>query len=151
MLIKDKEVTYKLINDNIKPKTFEKNKYGEVFTPIKLIEEMYSKLPNEIWSNQNLKWFDPAVGIGNFMIVAYYNLMDNLTQITDENARSEHIIKNMLYMSELNPNNTKVIKQIFGDTCNIYEGDTLKIDTVKLWDIEKFDIIVGNPPFNSAK
>ena len=40
-----------------------KNLYGEVFTPIELICEMFDHLPKDIWTNPNLKWLDPANGI----------------------------------------------------------------------------------------
>jgi hypothetical protein len=30
---------------------------------------------------------------------------------------------------------------------NIYEGDTLKMDIMKIWGIDKFDVILGNPPY----
>jgi hypothetical protein len=76
--------------------------------------------------------------------------MENLkTHFPDDIKRKAHIIKNMLYMSELNPKNIKECKQLFGNELNIYEGDTLKMDTSKEFGIKQFDIIVGNPPFNS--
>ena len=56
----------------------EKNLYGEVFTPIYIVEEMLDKLPNPVWSNHTLKWLDPAVGIGNFPICVYLRLMEGL-------------------------------------------------------------------------
>ena len=33
---------------------------------------------------------------------------------------------------------------------NIYNGDSLTLDTLKEWTIEKFDIIVGNPPYQKT-
>ena len=33
----------------------EKQAYGEVFTPIELIEEMLNTLPKSVWKNPNLK------------------------------------------------------------------------------------------------
>ena len=112
---------------------------------------MLDKLPKEVWSNPDLKWFDPAVGVGNFMIFVYYRLMENLkTSFPDDIERKAHIIKNMLYMSELNPVNIKECIKIFGNELNIYEGDTLKMDTFDVFGINQFDIIVGNPPFNSS-
>ena len=77
----------KLINDCLKPKENEKKKFGEVFTPIDFIEnEMLKKIEKyykkkhgiSIWKNKELRWFDPAVGMGNFPIAIYYKLMDGL-------------------------------------------------------------------------
>ena len=125
-----------------------KKQYGEVFTPRPLINEMLDKLPKEVWSNKELKWFDPAVGIGNFMIEIYWRLMDNI-DISDLNERKSHILSNMLYMSELNEENIKECKKIFNEEINIYEGDTLQMPD-DYFPIDKFDIIVGNPPYNEA-
>jgi hypothetical protein len=54
-------------------------------------------------------------------------------------------------MSELNKKNCFITKQIFDINneynLNIYEGNSLEMDTKALWNIEKFDIIVGNPPY----
>jgi hypothetical protein len=41
------------------PSEDEKKLFGEVFTPIPLIEEMLDKLPEEVWTNPDLKWLDP--------------------------------------------------------------------------------------------
>jgi hypothetical protein len=38
------------IERNIKPKKIEKKERGEVFTPMKLVNEMLDKLPKSVWS-----------------------------------------------------------------------------------------------------
>ena len=94
----------------------EKEKNGEVFTPIELINENLDKLPLAVWKNPDLKWLDPANGIGNFPIVVYYKLMEGLKDLPlykDENKRSKHIIEEMLFMIEINNDNVEVCKQIF--------------------------------------
>ena len=52
----------------------------------------------------------------------------------------------------LNKKNCFVIKQIFNINneykLNLYQGDTLNIKT-KTFNIKKFDIIIGNPPYNT--
>jgi len=143
------------INERLKPKDIEKKKFGEVFTPIPLIEEMLDKLPIEVWSNPNLKWLDPANGMGNFMIIIYFRLMKELKDIIfDDEQRKKHILENMLYMSEINKKNCFLTKQIFDINnnykLNIYNGDSLTLDTLKVWNIDKFDIIIGNPPYQAV-
>ena len=59
----------------------EKDEYGEVFTPQILIEEMLDHLPKSVWKNKDLKWLDPANGIGNFPMVAYMKLMEGLKDV----------------------------------------------------------------------
>lgn len=134
-----------------------KNKNGEVFTPIKLIEEMLDKIPDSVWKNPELKWLDPANGIGNFPMVAYQKLLKELPDYYEgENGRyhtiegkKNHIINKMLYMIELDPANVKISRRIFGSSANICcaNFESQKDKYIKQFGIEKFDIIIGNPPF----
>jgi len=102
-LIDNPKELLELITECLKPKDIEKKQFGEVFTPLKLINEMLDKLPIEVWYNKKLKWLDPATGMGNFQIVVYLRLMDSLKEvIIDEKERKKHILENMLYMCELN-------------------------------------------------
>jgi hypothetical protein len=134
----------------LKPKYTEKKKFGEVFTPLELVEQMLDNIPEARWKDPNLTWFDPAAGIGNFMVCVYYRLMKGLvSSFPNEKERQNHIIHNMLFMSEIGAKNVSVCKLIFGDDCNIYHGDTLKIDTKQVWNKSGFDEIVGNPPYNN--
>jgi len=72
-------------------------------------------------------------------------------QIPDGKERRNHIIHNMLYMSELNAKNVFICKHlIFGKDCNIHEGDTLQLDTKKEWGISHFGLTVANPPYQDA-
>ena len=151
-LIDNPKELLELINECLKPKDVEKKQFGEVFTPMKLVNEMLDKLPKEVWKNKNLKWLDPCCGMGNFSIATYLRLMDELKdEIKDVKARKKHILENMLYMSELNKKNVLICKQIFDINneykLNIYEGDSLKVDYYKEFKIKQFNIIMGNPPY----
>ena len=144
------------IESCLKPKEVEKKKFGEVFTPMKLVNEMLDKLPNDVWYNKYLKWFDPANGMGNYPIAVYLRLINTLKDfIPDYNERKIHILENMLYMSELNKKNVYISRQIFDIEnkykLNIYEGSTLELDIKKVWGLDKFDIIMGNPPYQEKK
>lgn len=137
------------IKEYLPIKIKEKNKFGEVFTPITLINEMLDKLDSNVWSNPNLKWLDPANGIGNFPMVVYHRLNNGLSNvIIDEQERKKHIIKNMLYMVELNENNVKISQKIFGQEANIYCGSFLEDGWKDYLGVDMFDVIVGNPPFH---
>jgi len=146
-----------IIRDRLTVREEEKNLYGEVFTPVELICEMFSQVPDEVWKNPDLKWLDPANGIGNFPVVAYYKLMDSLKdKIPSDTQRSKHIIEKMLHMVELNPVNVRVCKKIFKmidpkATPNIVKHDYLTLDSNKSFGIDKFDVIMGNPPWNDNK
>jgi hypothetical protein len=158
----DKLLEY--INENIKPKAQERKEHGEVFTPLLLVIEMLNELDKayikqnngrSIFSERDFRWFDPSVGIGNFPIIVYQRLMEGLKHvISGEEARRKHILENMIYASELTPKNVFIYKKIFcGDSykLNIHEGDTLKMDVRKDFnlppDFKGFDVVMGNPPF----
>ena len=151
----------KIIEDNLTIKKDEKNKFGEVFTPSILINEMIDKLPREVWSNPSLKWLDPANGIGNFPMIVYERLLKELpikytdisgTDIyTDISGKKKWILEHMIYMVEINPKNVKISKKIFGENANISCGDFLMMDVKRETGIDMFDIIIGNPPWNDKK
>jgi hypothetical protein len=134
---------------NLKIKKMEKERYGEVFTPEELINEVLDSLPKGVWSNEKLRWLDPSAGVGNFMIIVYQRLMSGLSgRIKDKNRRSKHIIRNMLYMVEINKNNCKILRDVFGADGNIFCSDFLADGWQKgICDDKCFDCIVGNPPF----
>lgn len=127
-------------------KTLNKEKYGEVNTDFELIIKMLDLIPSNYYKNPKLKWLDPCCGHGYFMIVLFHRLNYSLKDvIPNENSRSNHIIENMLYMVEINPNHVPKLEELFGKSANIYNEDFLDFKK----DMQ-FDIIVGNPPFNSG-
>jgi hypothetical protein len=134
------------INENLKPKEKEKKEYGEVFTPLELVDRLLSKIPDYIWEDPSLKWLDPANGIGNFTIVVYLKLYESLAhKIPDNRKRKKHIIENMLYVCDINKTNNRIFKTIF-DINNEYRMNILNGDFLES-NMGKFDIIVGNPPY----
>jgi hypothetical protein len=160
----------KYINEHLAPKDIERHKYGEVFTPLELVDEMLSKLPEKVWSNPDLKWLDPANGIGNFPIKAflgqdtgeytYTGLFNGLKKkIPDDKKRCKHIIENMLFMIDINSKNNKIAETLFKKLCPEAKPNIEQIDRKNGFlsdkslifnkkNIDKFDIIMGNPPFN---
>lgn len=105
-----------------------------------LVNDMLDTLPAEVWKDKTLKWLDPANGMGNFPICVFLRLFygfrtesgkykgirneganksgidynPGLTKvIIGEEARRKHIVKNMLYMVELNSKNNAIAKNLF--------------------------------------
>jgi hypothetical protein len=165
----DAKKVLEYIKNNLAPKDVERHKLGEVFTPLELVDEMLSKLPDEVWSDSDLKWLDPANGIGNFPIKAifgekgkYAGLDVGLTpKIPDREKRLEHIITNMLYMIDINANNNKQCATLLKKICPNAKPNIEIIDETHGFLTSKpisfgnkeqmeFDIIFGNPPYQSG-
>jgi hypothetical protein len=161
-LIDSPKELLELIHECLKPKEIEKKKFGEVFTPMSFINkdmlgdlEVYykQKYNKNIFEDETLKWGDTTAGMGNILIAIYYKLMDGLkTKIPNEIDRKKHILEKQLFMAEYNKKNCFILKQIFNMNneikLNLYEGDSLQLDIKKEFGIDKFDILIGNPPYN---
>jgi hypothetical protein len=156
--INEPDKLLEFINENLKPKDVEKKVRGEVFTPMKLVGEMLDTLPKEVWKNPDLKWLDPAAGMGNFPVAVYMRLMKGLNGVTgyeNDEKRRKHILENMLYMVEIDKTNVFMTRKIFCGKIyklNIFEGSFIAGEYENIYTTElKFDIIVGNPPYNKNK
>ena len=128
--------------------------YGEINTPFSLINKMLDILPPEVFQNPELKWLDPCCGCGYFMIVVFQRLYYGLKrQIPDDEKRENHIINDMLYMVEINSENKNKLFELFGKNANIIINDFLSNKQNLFTEISgknmDFNIIIGNPPYNS--
>ena len=63
----------------LRNKQTKKEKTGEVLTPLHIVYDMLSKLPMYVWSKKDFKWLDPVVGDGHFVLVAYFILLETLS------------------------------------------------------------------------
>jgi len=154
------DTVMKIINKHLTPKNKQKKMYGEVFTPVELIEMMFDYLPKTVWSNPELKWLDPANGIGNFPIVVFYRLDEGLKSWEpNDTKRRKHIIKNMIFMLEIQSNNTRIARNLFNKLCDDCSPNILTIDSLQMTSDkllakgfpDKYDIIIGNPPFQKGR
>ena len=131
----------------------ERKTKGEVFTPLSLVNEMLDKLPVKVWSDKDLKWLEPAGGFGNFIVCVFERLMVGLRLVIEDDIERERWIKEeMLYYNEFNTKNVEVYKRVMGlgFKLNIHHGDYLELDVMKEWGVEKFDVVVGNPPYQGT-
>ena len=151
--LKFQDIQYNpIIKINQKTTIENKELYGEVFTPFSLIKEMLNLIPESVYQNPDLTWLDPGAGSGNFAIFLYFKLLEALiSKIPNLEERKTHIIENMIYMVELRPENIEILKTIFGENANIYEGDFICYNHNPYTNGPSsplFDVIIGNPPFN---
>jgi hypothetical protein len=132
---------------------------GEVMTPISLVEEMLDQLPDNVWTNPNLKWLDPCNGAGIFVSIIVQRLLKGLVNFEpNEDLRYKHIMENMIYVGELQPKNMFLYLYAFDPQdkldLNIYCGSYLTnefdLHMKDVYGVEKFDIVVMNPPYNDG-
>ena len=139
---------YHLFSENLIIVQDRKEQYGEINTPFYFIEEMFDTLPEHLFENPELHWLDPGSGHGNFSICLYFRLMKGLEKfIHDPTLRSKYIIKNMLFMVEINKENVISLRLIFGTEANIFSGNYLEMSK-ETFNNQSIDVIIGNPPFN---
>jgi hypothetical protein len=146
-----------ILRNYIKVADTEVKEFGEVMTPLTLVNEMMDQLPTEVWSNPNLKWLDPCNGVGTYPSVIVQRLMEGLKDLFDNPCdRYKHIIENMIYVCEIQAKNMFLFHCAFDredeHTLNTYYGSFLDEDfdahMRDVWKVDKFDIVVGNPPYN---
>ena len=142
-------MSIKSINLSTFKQTFivdEQNKkmYGEVSTDFHLVNRILDLLPPRLFKDPNLKWLDPCAGRGYFSMVLYKRLFKSLqNKIKSDELRHKHIIQNMIWMIELNPEHIPSLYTIFGKKANIFEKNFLTYTE------SCYDVIIGNPPYNA--
>jgi hypothetical protein len=156
-----------LIDKYLIPHELERKKNAEISTPISLRKEMLDKIPINRWCEyykveDNGDWtlvlpkvFEPCCGKGGFVIDIVGRLVNGLKEyIPDEKERYKTVLEKCLYFGDINPVNifiTRLLLDPYGEyNLNYYEGDTLKLDIKKEWGIDRFDMVIGNPPYNKG-
>ena len=124
-------------------------------------------IPLEVWRDPSTTWLDPANGIGNFPVAAFYMLDYQLGEHgpaelrgdANKKKRRKHIVENMLFMMELNKGNVNTSRKIFeqlvpGVVANICCTNSLAMTDEKLmalFGVNRFDVIMGNPPYQPSQ
>jgi hypothetical protein len=153
-----KKDAYRECLKKVKTTVIERKQNAEVLTPLKLVEEMMSKIPEDAWNDISgcnfPRIFDPCVGKGAFMVVVYDILWEKLEGIVPEDEREQVILEEMLFFADINPFNIEITKLLLDPrgqyNLNYYTGNSLELDVREQFGFEKFDIIVGNPPYNKS-
>jgi len=156
--------THQLIAKHFIPSIEEKKNKAEIPTPLSLVEEMLDKMSNDFRKSKN-KVFEPCCGKGNFIMKIFEKFFNGLKEkYPDEKKRCKIIITKCLYFSDITPMNVFITSEIL--KCEIqsrtgndkeltYEfnsnvGNTLELDINKKWGFDKFDAVIGNPPYQEV-
>jgi hypothetical protein len=127
----------------------EKSHNAEYPTPLWLVDEMCSKVPAKFWGLDE-PIFDPCVGKCPFPVVLYEKLMGGLAdKYPDEEERRKHILEELIFFADINPLNVYISKFIL-DPFNKYKLNYYIGDTLKLTFDFKFNLVIGNPPYNAS-
>jgi hypothetical protein len=149
-----------LIEKHFIPSNDEKKQNAEVPTPVKLVDEMLDKIPAEFWKTPK-KVFEPCCGKGNFVLGIFDRFYEGLKKAyPDEIERCRVIMTDCIYYADLTTLNvfitTEILKCHVQSYCGLDEldyafhsnvGDTLELDVLNKWNIEGFDAVIGNPPY----
>lgn len=130
---------------------------SEVVTPQWVVSDMVDLLPADVFLPES-KFLDPAVKSGRFLVELYNRLMasDAMKQaFPNEQARHEHILHNQLYGIAMSETAAIIVrKQLYDDFTiagNIVctAGSFTKELVQGAFDIMRFDVVIGNPPYNN--
>ena len=152
-----------LIEKHFIPTNDEKKQNAEVPTPVKLVDEMLNSIPLEFWKTPK-KVFEPCCGKGNFVLGIFDKFWKGLEEMyPDEIERCSVIMTECIYYSDLTALNvfitTEIMKCHVQSHCglneldfefNTYTGDTLELNIKDRWNIHGFNVVIGNPPYNSS-
>lgn len=145
-----------------------------MITPVNIVKDMVDLLPDNVW-NKNTKFLDITCKSGNFLREIYFRLMEceDLKEYKpNKEDRSEYIRKNQIYGICMNTSDKYIsARNVFGYLPDEYNIEYINnwLDAVKHTDNKnklnitfmkdkiqeafgenmKFNVIVGNPPYNN--
>ncbi len=154
-----------------------RKKNGIYYTPKVIVDYIVDEIltKHDIVENPYPRVLDLSCGCGNFLLkvydLLYVKFSDNLENLNKKYGEnfisrdtiSAHIIKNCIYGVDTDPKALEICrKQILDkikiseiypleDEFNLICFDSLKLDFNEKFGIDRFDYIVGNPPYIGHK
>ena len=152
-----------LIAKHFIPTQEEKKGKAEVPTPVELVCEMLFAIPNEFWKKPQTV-FEPCCGKGNIVLGIFDCFYIGLEEMyPDEIERCRVIMTECIYYADISPLNvfitTEIIKCHIESYCgldcfnfefNCYIGNTLELNIKEKFNIDGFNAVIGNPPYNNS-
>ena len=150
-----------LIAKHFIPTQEEKKGNAEVPTPVKLVETMLDIVPVNFWKTPQ-KVFEPCCGKGNFVLGIFDRFFKGLADMyPNVIERCRVIMTECIYYADLTTLNvfitTEIMKCHVQSNCrlneldyefNNYTGDTLKLNIKTVFQLDWFNAVIGNPPYN---
>lgn len=144
-----------------------------VKTPSKLAAKMLAEIPTDVWKDETKKWLMPVSKSGVFELQIFRRLMVGLEgKIPDKDERRDHIVKNMIWsfcptMASFVLSRNYFVEGVYGKReevvaeSNVYQMNFLderdvvvhsngEMEMKKQGKFVKFDVIVGNPPYQES-
>jgi hypothetical protein len=135
---------------------------AEIPTPPSLCDDILKPFPDTFWT-QPSKVGELCCGKGNFILAIFDKFYEGLRETyPDDYERCKIIATECLYFTDINPIDIFITSSILKCHIQSYCGEcdldyefnsavcnTLKTNIKDLFKIEGFDVIIGNPPYNS--
>jgi hypothetical protein len=141
-----------LVDEYLVPSDLEKKNNAEISTPKFLRKEMLDKFSttSKSFFKKPRRVLEPCSGKGGFLVDLVSRFMDGLKDFEpDQDLRYKLIVEKCIYFVDINPLNIYICKTLLDPfkkyKLNFHEGDSLKFN-----DWKDFDLVVGNPPYNSS-
>jgi len=161
----------KMFREFIKVAEVERKTHGEIMTPMdelaRPMVDLVEKYDEDFWKNPNHKVLDSSAGIGTFLIICAAKFMNGLKDVEgfeDPEVRFKHIVEKCLYYGELQSRNAFLwlcaIDPYDEYKTNTYFGSFLDGTSLSkdfdthmkdVWKVDKFDLIIQNPPYQVLK
>jgi len=152
---------HSLISKHFIPSQDEKKKNAEIPTPIILVDNMLDKIDINFWKRPK-KVFEPCCGKGNFVMRIFDKFYQGLAdEYKDIDERCRIIVEECIYYADITILNvfitTEILKcEVESKTgvrdreykFNFNTGNTLELNIKDKWNVDKFDAVIGNPPYN---
>ena len=151
-----------LIEKHFIPTVDEKVKNAEVPTPRRQVDAQLNNFITEFWETPK-KLMEPCCGKGNFVLGMFDYLYNGLENLYPDNEERCRVTLKNIYYADLTALNvfitTEILKCHIQSYCGVddfvgfvfngHVGDTLELDIKQKWNVDGFDAVIGNPPYNS--